>query len=140
VKRIPWISLLLLLASYTTFSWFLYDATATWTVWLAALLFALGQALLLTTFSSGFRFFMGNWLKSDIGYFSIVLLGALSLAFILVWSHVFEYLLVVIGSEVLSRLELQRSRFNNWQSLGILTVVSIAGLSIGWTAHTFFQA
>jgi hypothetical protein len=83
---------------------------------------------------------MGNWLRSDIGYFSIVLLGALSIAFILVWSHVFEYLMVVIGSEILSRLELQRARFNNWQSLGILTFVSVLGLGVGWTAHLVFES
>lgn len=135
MKRIPWFSLALLLVAYSSFSWFLYHSTATWIVWLIALGFALSQALLLTAFSKGFRFFVGKWLKSDIGYFSVISIGAFSIAAVLVWIHVFEYVLMLIAAEILARVDLQNAGFNQWQTLGMLTSVSILGLSVGYTAQ-----
>jgi hypothetical protein len=134
VKKFPWLSLSLLLAAYSTFSWFLYQITAPWRVWLAVFAFSMMQALLLTTLLKDFRLFMRKWLRSDIGYFSIVLLIACSIAFVLVWYHVFAYFLLVLSAELLSRLDLQTAGLNEWQSLGVLTFVSLAGLAIGWSA------
>lgn len=130
-----WVSLTLLLSAYTSFSWFLYHNTQNWIVWLLALVFALAQALLLTAWSRGLRRFLRRWLQSSLGYFALVLLSAMSVAVILVWYHVFEYILVVVAAEILARLDLQQSRLGRWQSLGVLTVVSITGLAVGWTAE-----
>jgi hypothetical protein len=134
MKRFPWLSLALLLTSYSTFSWFLYRSTAPWIVWAVVFALAVVQALLLTTLSQGFRRFVRTWLQSDLGYFSMVALGAFSIAVILVWFNIFGYFLMVVGSEVLSRLDLQNAGFNSWQTLGILTTVSVLGLAVGWVA------
>lgn len=135
-----WVSLPLLLAAYTSFSWFLYQNTENWVAWALAMVFAIVQALLLTAWSRGLRRFFRNWLQSSLGYFSLVLLGAMSIAVILVWYHVFEYILVVVAAEILARLDLQQAKLSRWQSLGILTVISVLGLSIGWTAETTLSA
>jgi hypothetical protein len=130
-----WVSLPLLLAAYTSFSWFLYQNTEGWVAWVLALVFALAQALLLTAWARRLRRFLKSWLRSSLGYFSLVLLGAMSIAIILVWYDVFEYILVVIAAEVLARLDLQQAKLGRWQSLGVLTIISVIGLSIGWTAE-----
>ena len=127
----PVFSTILLLVTYIMLSWFLYQTTAPWLVWVLALVFAIVQASLLTTLSEGLRRFISNWLKSDIGYFSIIALGAFSITIILVWFHVFEYFLMVVGAELLARLDLQNAGLNRWQSLGVLTITSIVGLSVG---------
>ncbi len=127
----PVFSTILLLVTYIMLSWFLYQTTAPWLVWVLALVFAIVQASLLTTLSEGLRRFISNWLKSDIGYFSIIALGAFSITIILVWFHVFEYFLMVVGAELLARLDLQNAGLNRWQSLGVLTITSIVGLSAG---------
>jgi len=134
VKRIPWLSLLLLLSAYSTFSWFLYRSTVPWLVWVAVLTFALLQATLLTTCLGGVRRFLRRWLISDIGYFTVVLLGAFSLVVALVWFHIFGYIIMLIAAEVLARLDLQNAGFNRSQALAILTLVSVLGLAVGWTA------
>jgi hypothetical protein len=134
VKKIPWLSLILLLASYSTFSWFLYRSTVTWIVWLAVLVLALLQALLLTALSEGFRRFMGNWLKSDVGYFTMIILAAFSVVIALVWVHVFEYVLMVFAAEILARMDLQNAGYTRFQALAILTVLSLCGLAVGLTA------
>lgn len=128
------LSTLLLLGAYIMLSWFLYQTTAPWIVWVLALLFAIFQASLLTTLSEGLRRFISKWLKSDIGYFSIIALGAFSITVVLVWFHVFEYFLMVVGAELLARLDLQNVGLNRWQSLGVLTITSVVGLSVGLIA------
>jgi hypothetical protein len=135
VFRFPLISLFFLLLAYAVFSWFLYNETTPLLVWGGATLFAVTQALLLTALARGFRLFIQRWLRSDVGYFSMVLLGAISIAFILVWYHIFEHVMLVVSAEILTRLDLQNAGFNNWQALGVLTAVSVSGLILGWAAR-----
>lgn len=131
-KFLPWLSLSLLLAAYSTFSWYVYHLTITWVVWLCVIGFAVLQALLLTTFAQGFKAMVGRWLSSDTGYFTTVLSLAFLATTVLVWAHVFGYLITVIAAEVLARLDLQNRGFSRAQSLFILTLVSLTGLVIGW--------
>jgi hypothetical protein len=129
---LPWLSLSLLLAAYSTFSWYVYHLTITWIVWVGVIGFAVLQALLLTTFAQGFKAMVGRWLSSDTGYFTSVISFAFLATTILVWIHVFGYVITVIAAEVLARLDLQNRGFNRAQSLVILTLVSLSGLVIGW--------
>lgn len=137
-KTFPVGSLILLLAAYSTFSWFLYRITAPTTVWVAAVGFALTQALLLTAFSKGFKAFINKWLKSDIGYFSIVALGAFSITVFLLWLHIFEYFLMIGAAEILARLDLQTAGLNQWQALLVLTLIAALGLAVGFSASHIF--
>jgi hypothetical protein len=127
-------SLALLMAAYSTFSWFLYRSTATWLVWVLAALFAIAQALLLTSFSDGFKSILNSWLQSDLGYFMTVVIAAMFVAIAFVWINVFGYLLVLVACEMLARLDLQMAGLNRTQSLIVLTLVSFAGLAVGLTA------
>lgn len=133
MKQFPWLSLAILFAAYTTFSWFLTHTTVSWLSWAIVLTFTLLQALLLTTLFDGLRRFLDRWLKSDVGYFTLIMMGSLSLTAALVWFKVFGYFLVLVAAEVLARLDLQDRRFNRVQSLFVLTIVSLAGLAAGWT-------
>jgi hypothetical protein len=143
MKQVPWLSLGILFSAYATFSWFLTHWFASnpktlwfaeWVVWAFVLSITLLQALLLTTLFDGVKHFCGRWLKSDVGYFSLIILSALSVTIALVWFKIFGYFLVIVSAEILARLDLQNARLNRWQSLSILTVTSILGLAIGWSA------
>ncbi len=134
IKKIPWLSLLLLLLAYSSFSWFLYRATVTWVVWLLAFMFALLQAMLLTTFSNELKRVLSIWIKSDAGYFSTIIVFAFLVAVAFVWIQTFSYILVVVAAEMLARLDLQRAEFGRSQALSLLTLVSLSGLAVGWTA------
>lgn len=135
VKKLPWLSLALLLAAYTTLSWLLYRSNVTWQLWAIVLGLALTQAFLLTTFSRGVQRFFGNWLRSDLGYFSVVLLLAMLGVFFLAWFHFFGHLLVLLAAEILARLDLRRAGYTRIQALTILVLVSLMGLGVGGTAH-----
>lgn len=140
IKRIPWLSFGLLLLAYSTFSWFLYSLTVSWVVWALVIAFALVQALLLTAFADSFRTVIDNWLRSDLGYFASVVIGALFVAFAFVWIRVFSYVLVLVAAEMLARLDLQNAGFNRVQSLLLLTLVSLVGLALGQVANRLIAA
>jgi hypothetical protein len=132
-QRIPWLSLLLLLAAYSIFSWFLIR-----TLGAVALVLVSGvaviQALLLTTWLNGLKRFFSLWLRSDIGYFTLILMLSLGSTMALVWFKTFGYCLILVSSELLARLDLQNAGHNRWQTLLILMIVSWLGLGVGWTA------
>lgn len=134
MKRLPLLSLAILLAAYTSFSWFLIQSTATWLAWALVLTFTLLQALLLTTLFDRLKVLIGAWLKSDVGYFTLIIAVSLGVTVSVVWFRVFGYVLVLIAAEVLARLDLQNAGFNRIQALLILTFFSLSGLAIGWSA------
>lgn len=133
------LSFILLMAAYSIFSWALYTIMSPSKVWAIALGFAIVQAALLTTFSAGLKRFIEKWLRSDLGYFSVVIITAFSITIVLVWYQVFEYVFILIGTEILMRLDLQNAGFNRWQSLAILLAGSGIGLGLGWGIHYAFE-
>lgn len=142
MRKLPWLSLFLMFVAYTSFSWFVTHTTVTWVAWGLAIAFTLLQALLLTTLFARLRFFARRWLQSDLGYFCLVLIGAISITFALVWFRAFGYCLVVLAAEILARLDLQNIGYNRVQSLIVLTIVSFTGLAIGWliSLYPLFRA
>lgn len=131
LQSFPWLSMSLLLASYSTFSWYLYQETVNWLIWAIVVAFACLQALFLTTFADSLKSVIDSWLQSDIGYFTSVIIGALLLAFIFVWAKLFGYILVILASEALTRLDLQTLGCNRLQSLAFLTGFSLLGIGFG---------
>jgi hypothetical protein len=134
VKRLPWLSLAILFAAYTSFSWFLIQSTATWLAWSLVLAFTLLQALLLTTLFDGLKALIKAWLKSDIGYFTLIIVASLGVTIVLVWFRIFGYFFVLIAAEILARLDLQNAGFTRVQALLILSTFSLLGLATGWAA------
>jgi hypothetical protein len=134
VRKLPWVSLAILLVAYTTFSSFLAHATITWLAWTVVLAFTLLQALLLTTLFDGLKTLISKWLKSDVGYFTLIIVFSLGVTVVFLWFRVFGYILVLVASEVLVRLDLQSAGFNRVQSLIILSFFSLSGLALGWVA------
>lgn len=135
MKKLPWLSLILLFAAYSTFSWFLIHAISIGILaWILVLSFTLLQALLLTTLFDSFKRFFSLWLRSDVGYFTLIIVSALGFSMAMVWFKTFGYFLVLVSAELLARLDLQNAGLNRVQSLFFLTLISLAGLAVGWFA------
>lgn len=134
MSKFPWVSLGVLFAAYTTFSWFLTHATVSWLAWALVFTFTLMQALLLTTLFDGLRAILKSWLRSDVGYFTLIIVMSMGVTIALVWFKVFGYVLVLVAAEILARLDLQNAGFNRVQALLILSLFSFCGLAIGWVA------
>ncbi|MEM9219723.1 MAG: hypothetical protein AAGD25_36020 [Cyanobacteria bacterium P01_F01_bin.150] len=140
--RQVWLSFGLLFASYSSFSWFLHHSIKNWQVWgltidpwivwAVAIGTALAEALMLTTLMDNAKCWLDNWLKSDLGYFTIVVVGAMMVAVAFVWFKIFGYVLALLASEVMARLDLQSLGVRRSHALIILTIISLMGVAIGW--------
>ncbi|MBW4657117.1 MAG: hypothetical protein KME15_00435 [Drouetiella hepatica Uher 2000/2452] len=141
-RKFPWLSLALLLAAYATFSWFFTHAftqvltfsNTAYLSWSLVLAFTLLEALLLTTQFDGLKSLIGRWLRSDMGYFTLIIAASLGATLAFIWSNVTGYFVVLIAAEILARLDLQNAKFSRFQSFIILTVISVLGLAIGLIA------
>ena len=127
----PLLSALLLLLSYGSFAWFLSHQGVGAIMWAVAIAFALAQVLLLTVLADSSKLAVDAWLRSDLGYFSCVILGALLVAFAFIWVRVFGYILVAIATTMLMRLDLQLVGFTRLQAWLLLTLLSLSGLAMG---------
>jgi hypothetical protein len=145
-KKFPILSLSLLLTAYISFGWLLSDPkypeiryygvaisvpmvfAIAW-IWIICSLFINP----LTSFSR----FVIRWFKSDTVAFLSIFMAALFASFILFWLQLFLYILTIIATEALARVDVQTAGFGNWQAFAILLFVSLTGLFLGWTARDF---
>lgn len=126
-----------MLLAYGSFGWFLSHQAGSTLGWGIAITFTIAQALLLTTAGDRSQLALNAWLRSDLGYFSLVIVSAMLVAFAFIWARIFGYILVVVATELLARLDLQTIGFNRIQSLIILILVSASGLATGWVVSQY---
>ena len=157
-KRIPWLSLLLLLVSYASFGWFLCHyasplvdslpkGISTREVFDRVLIQpALPKVILLATIGgiiflslafmqplSNFTRFVDRWFKSDtVAFLTIAILAGL-ITVVLYWLQVFLFVATIAAAGALARIDLQTHRFSSLQSFWILSTFSLVGLIAGWT-------
>lgn len=135
IKRLPWISLGLLMLTYTNLGWVSYQAGYSLITWL---LLVIGILLLTGSFttpwsqiSDFFRFLF----KSNLRYFGLTLLGAFLLFLILAQFRLFLDILVIIAATMLARLDFQGAGFKEKLAFGIIFIFSLFGLGLGVILH-----
>ena len=147
-KKIPWLSLTLLLIAYTAFGWIF----SSWSVKAIAeglilsrfeaefalrLMYGLGAsitlfiAILLSNPISVLTVGFGNWLKSDLRAFLSIFFGAFAFTLIFQWIGYVAKFLVLIAAALLLRLDLQQANANKWLSLLIMAISSLLGFTGG---------
>jgi hypothetical protein len=149
LKKIPWLSLILLILVYGVFGWlytpwfseFLQRRTLlTWRIeqdLALVLIYGLGSfwvILIATVFTAPvtlLTFSMSNWLKSEVRAFLSVILGALAFALIVRWFAFFTRLFVLLAAAMLAKLDLQAAGYGRWLSTLILAFLCLAAFSTG---------
>jgi hypothetical protein len=147
-KKIPWLSILLLLITYGAFGW-LFGSWAIklieQKVFLAQLehnlgliilyLFGdIGILLLAIAFTAPISLItisLNSWLKSDTRGFLSILIGAFIFTIIVQRIDYFAKGLVLIAAALLLKLDLQLAGCNRWLSLWILTIFCWLGFTGG---------
>ncbi|OLP17194.1 hypothetical protein BST81_17755 [Leptolyngbya sp. 'hensonii'] len=136
-KPAPWISLLLLLIAYSMFGWYLFGPGSIRYTWLVVECLIPLLTILLTVplNDTGLRFI--NWTSSS-GFTLIlsVFLAFLALTFLVVL-RIFIYILLILSTSVLARLDMQMMGLKQWQAFILLLFISFTGLGIGWLCHWF---
>lgn len=140
VKKLPWITLLILLFTNSVFGWLLSTSDLSTFSWLVRMmgagyivLIALALAAPLTLIQS----FFGSWLQSDTKAFISVIVGAFVSVVILCWIEIFVRILVLLSAGALARLDLQTSGYSEWQSFWVLAFFSLTGFGLGIVTHQF---
>lgn len=147
--------LLLIPVIYAAFGWSIAQQTEAWGNWLTQggqlaelhilveravahkLLYGLSLLLILsitfglTIWARNVVGLFGFCFRSDITAIVAVLFWSLVLALIICFFHYFAEFLLLFGSAILGRLELQEAGYNNWQICSVLTAICVVSFAVG---------
>jgi len=130
--KFPVRSLFLLLVAYSSFGWFLSDPRFSQFVWFIAMgwIWVISEAFMdpLTSITR----FVTRWFKSDTVAFLAICMFAGLATLVLFWMHIFLYILTILATEALAKIEIQSRGFGRRIMFWSLTGVSLLGLGLGW--------
>lgn len=135
-KKIPWLSLVLLLVTYSTLGWILSAFSESWFIWMLTILGIVLLDLWLSSSWSKIRDHFVRLFKSDSRTFLVAVAAAFLTVFIITWLHIFVHILVIISSGILARLDTQVAGLREWQVFWTLLIISLVGLGLGTIAQT----
>ena len=140
LKKFPWVSLTLLLVTYSTLGWLLTEFHDPMIVWVIVVVFILLLAAELSSPWSKIRDGLASLFKSDTRAFFFAVAIALMSVAIITWFHIFAHALVVISAGTLVKLDAQTARLSQRQTFWLLAIVSLVGLGLGRLAqHLYLQ-
>lgn len=84
---------------------------------------------------TSFNNFIGHWFRSETVALGTVFLMAGLAAVVLYWLHIFLQILTILAVDILARIDIQYAGLTGIQAFWILTLISLTGLALGWTAH-----
>lgn len=156
IKKIPWLSLIILLLTYGSFGW-IYSSWGvkfmSQAIWLreledsiaTSILYSMGSivvlliALVFTAPISLITLGIDKWLKSDGRAFLSIFLGAFAFAVIVQRVDYFARFLVLISAALLVKLDLQLVGCKRWLSFSILTIFCLLGFIGGILAFYLWK-
>ena len=138
LKKFPWVSLALLLVTYSTLGWLLSAFHDPLVVWVTIVVGVLLLAAALSSPWSKIRDDFARLFKSDTRAFFVAVAGAFLTVAIISWLHIFAHALVVISANTLVRLDAQTAGLSERQVFWILAIVSLAGLGLGRIAQYLY--
>ena len=140
LKKFPWVSLTLLLVTYSTLGWLLTEFHDPMIVWVIVVVFILLLAAELSSPWSKIRDSLASLFKSDTRAFVFAVAIALMSVVIITWFHIFAHALVVISASTLVKLDAQTARLSQRQTFLLMAIVSLVGLGLGRLAqHLYLQ-
>ncbi|MDF5714749.1 MAG: hypothetical protein PUP93_12900 [Rhizonema sp. NSF051] len=135
LKRLPWVSLALLVVTYAVLGWVISAANVRPFVWLVAAIAVFSLVGFWTTPWSNMANYSVFVFKSSLRTFAFVILAAF-LAFLMIARFsVFLDTLVVIAAIILARIDFQLTGFSRKQAFWTLSIFSLVGLACGGFAQ-----
>ena len=159
LRKIPWLSLILILLSYGVFGWYLgeyrhlihswlLERGETWEWMLeeeaAKSLIQILQILITVLISLALMapialitLFIGSGIKTNRKGLLAILAWSIVIILAIRWFHYFANVLVLFCALLLGQLELQGVGYNEGQITLILTLFCFMGISLGWYFSTY---
>ncbi|MEM7793874.1 MAG: hypothetical protein AAF579_05385 [Cyanobacteria bacterium P01_C01_bin.118] len=137
MKKLPWLSSLLLLLAFMGFGAFLHSRHSPDLIWGFALTYAVVEAALLTIMWKPLRNFFLLGFQSDIGYTVMALVIASLAVVVVAWIQIFVYFLVMLAAALLLRVELLIRDIGNSLAFVTILLLSIMGLGLSRMATEY---
>ncbi|MBW4663693.1 MAG: hypothetical protein KME01_05735 [Chroococcus sp. CMT-3BRIN-NPC107] len=131
IPKIPWLALLLLLATNMTLGGFLSAWHGHWLGWVVVALCILVLGAMLSCSWATMRDSFAHLLASDLRAFIVAVLVALLGVAIIFWLHTLAHFLVIMCAFLLAKIDLQTANFSDRQIFGTITFISLSGLFLG---------
>jgi hypothetical protein len=156
LKKISWLVLILLVLTYAVFGWLYASSTMGWLereiklgnsisddlifgiIETLGALFVLLVALAFTAPIATITLGFSSWLKSESKTLISLVFIALGSVIVLRWINYFVHVFVLLSAAILTRLELQTSGYNKWQTISILTFGCLLGFGSGVSIYSFW--
>ncbi|MBD1936565.1 hypothetical protein [Microcoleus sp. FACHB-68] len=131
VKKLPWVSILLLVITYFNFGWLLLSLAVHWWVWLLVIVFSLSIAEALAAPFSFIRNVSRRLLGSDTTAFLSAIVSSFLGVVILAYFDVSAHALLLVAVAAFARLDLQARAVGEAKSFFILSGISLTSLGLG---------
>lgn len=139
-KKFPWVSLALLLVTYSTLGSLLTAFHDPLFIWVIIVVSVLLLAAALSSPWSKIRNAFTRIFKSDSRTFLVAVVAALLSVVFVSWLHISAHALVVMSAGTLVRLDAQTAGLSERQIFWLLAIVSLVGLGLGGVAqHLYMQ-
>jgi len=135
IKRLPWLSLLLLLLTYSVFGWILSQKNLPIFQWVLIIIGGLFVIAGLTTPWSKTRKYFRFLFNTNLKTFGLAVLGAFLFFLIFARFRMFLNILLMFSATLLVRLDFQTARFKQIQAFCLTSAFSMAGLMLGFLLH-----
>ncbi|QHG18249.1 hypothetical protein [Nostoc sp. ATCC 53789] len=130
-KRVPWVSLALVLLSYSTLGWVISETHAPLFVWVLTVVAILLLIVTLTTPWPKMTYYLRILLKSNVRSFGVAVLAAFLFFLMIAWFRVFLDTLLIISATILVRIDFQRAGLREGLAFFTASIFSFAGLALG---------
>ena len=139
LKRLPFVSLVLLLFTYTTLGWVISKAYAPkfiWVLTVITILVLLGGLTISWRRLTHYSFVL---FQSNLRSFSITVLGAFLFFLMIAQFRVFLDTLLIISANILLRIDVQTSGLGERQTFFLTSIFSLTGLALGAVMQMAFS-
>ncbi|QKQ77266.1 hypothetical protein [Nostoc sp. TCL240-02] len=130
-KRVPWVSLALVLLSYSTLGWVISETHAPLFVWVLTVVAILLLIVTLTTPWPKMTYYLRILLKSNTRSFGVAVLAAFLFFLMIAWFGVFLDTLLIISATILVRIDFQRAGLREGLAFFTASIFSLTGLALG---------
>ncbi|MCC5614188.1 hypothetical protein LC605_03670 [Nostoc sp. CHAB 5836] len=131
LKRVPWVSLALVLLSYSTLGWVISETRAPAFVWVATVIAILLLIVTLTAPWPKMTYYYSIFLRSNIRSFGVAVLAAFLFFMMIAWFRVFLDTLLIISATILVRIDFQRAGLKERLAFWTASIFSLGGLALG---------
>ncbi|MDD1416552.1 hypothetical protein MEN41_18615 [Dolichospermum sp. ST_con] len=131
LKKIPWFSLILVLLSYSTLGWLIFEEKAPWYVRLITVVTILLSLICITNPWLKLDDYSQIFFKSNARTFGMAILAAFLFFLMIAWFRVFLDTLLIICATILARLDFQAVSLKPALAFGCIFSCSLIGLGLG---------